>query len=178
MRLDEGNGLREAEGIFESPFEAVSAVIDTESLACMMILHELVQNYDVGIGGIYLAADFSKDSRFPRLTFLGPWDFSWAYGEDPDHGFYACTFQKEVKGDRSNGWYILAACLEGMQRLIRKKWKALREEGLLEEVLDRVSGECESLRPDLDGQDYILRTAGKRITFVRRRMTFLDSQWL
>ena len=178
MRLDGRGGLREDEGIFESPFEAVCAVIDTDSLACMMILHEMVQNYDVGIGGLYLAADFSKDSRFPRLIFLGPWDFNWTFGENPDRGFYACTFQKEVKGDRSNGWYILAARMEGMQGIIREKWKALRAGGLLEEVLDRVSAECESLRPDLEGQEGKLAHAGRLIDFVKRRISFLDRQWL
>lgn len=178
MALDQDFRPVPGEDRFMNPFEAVCDVIDAESLCCMILLHELIQDYDVGMGGVFLAVDFSKESKYPRLTFLGPWDFNWSCGEDPDQGFYACTFQKIIKGDRSNGWYILAARMEGMQTLLREKWKSLRKEGLLEEALDRISSECEGLAQDLERQEFKLRGARLLTAFVERRIIFLDRQWL
>ena len=94
MRMDENGHLCPADGMNLTPFEAVSAVIDLESLANMAILEESAQNYDVGAGSFYMAVDFSRDSLYPKLTFLGPWDFNWGYTEDPQGGYYAVTFQK------------------------------------------------------------------------------------
>ena len=108
---------------------------DLESLADMLILEELVQNYDVGAGSFYMAIDFSADSRYKKLTFLGPWDLSWGYIEPPDGGFYAGTFQNHIQGmDNSNPWFVLAMKLEGFRSIVRERWKALSGSGVLTET--------------------------------------------
>ena len=68
MKLDEHLQLVPAEG--RTPFEAVDDLLDLESLADMLILEELVQNYDVGAGSFYMAVDFTADSRYRKLTIF------------------------------------------------------------------------------------------------------------
>ena len=124
VRLDEELRPVPAENL--TAFEAVNELLDLESLADMLILEELVQNYDVGAGSFYMAIDFSADSRYKKLTFLGPWDLSWGYIEPPDGGFYAGTFQNHIQGmDNSNPWFVLAMKLEGFRSIVRERWKAL-----------------------------------------------------
>ena len=118
VRLDEELRPVPAENL--TAFEAVNELLDLESLADMLILEELVQNYDVGAGSFYMAIDFSADSRYKKLTFLGPWDLSWGYIEPPDGGFYAGTFQNHIQGmDNSNPWFVLAMKLEGFRSIVR-----------------------------------------------------------
>lgn len=179
MALDAQNNLVPAGEQCDSPFEAVNAVIDLESMANMVILKELVQDYDVGVGGLYLAVDFSAHSLYQRLTFVGPWDFSWAYQEDPDRNYYACTFQKPIKDmDRSNGWFILAMRLTGFQEIVKEKWRKLREGNMLEAAMAQVAADCENLRNDLAGSTRRLADSESLTDFVRRRIRWLDYQWM
>ena len=169
-----------ADGVYAAPFEAVQAVIDLESLANMVILEELTQNYDVGAGSFFMAVDFSPRSLYPKLTFLGPWDFNWGYTEDPEAGYYAVTFQKlmEDRWERSNVWFILAMKLEGFQQIVREKWRALSESGILEETAGQVLTECESLTGDLEKEVWKVDSARNLVSYVKARIRWLDRQWL
>ena len=164
---------------YATAFDAVAAVMDLESLANMLILDELVQNNDVGSGSFFMAVDFSEDSIYEKLTFLGPWDFNWAYMEDPDTGFYACTFQKvRPEGDPSNSWFILAAKIEGFRKLVEEKWRKLSESGALQATVDRVVAECRTLDHDLGWDAWKITGAENIGNFVMRRIAFLNSQWM
>ncbi len=180
MMLDDAGQSVPAEGVYESPFDAVCAVIDVHSLANMLILEELAQNYDVGAGSHYMAVDFSEQSRYPKLTFLGPWDFNWAYYEPADGGYYASAFQKIMMDeDRSNCWYILAMKIDGFRQLVREKWKQLSESGALAETIDRVVKDCEQLKNDLGpANSWKINMAKNIAEFVRGRIRWLDNAWL
>jgi hypothetical protein len=169
-----------AEGMHLTPYEAVNRVIDVDSLVDMVILEELVHNYDVGEGSFYMAIDFSEGSAYPRLTFLAPWDFNWAYDGAADGGYYAVTFQPEAAdSDRSNGWMILAMKAPWFRDLVRKRWRELRESGVLERAVSEVVDECGSLANDLGpDQNWRIYCAMDIAAFVRGRMEWLDSQWL
>jgi hypothetical protein len=58
LRLNEELRPVPAENL--TAFEAVNELLDLESLADMLILEELVQNYDVGAGSFYMAVDFPQ----------------------------------------------------------------------------------------------------------------------
>ena len=160
-------------------FEAVNELLDLESLADMLILEELVQNYDVGAGSFYMAIDFSADSRYKKLTFLGPWDLSWGYIEPPDGGFYAGTFQNHIQGmDNSNPWFVLAMKLEGFRSIVRERWKALSGSGVLTETTRQVLADIEDLAGDLGEENAGKLTEGKKIVdYVNARIRWLDGQW-
>ena len=176
-KLDEGLRAVPAEGI--TAFEAVDELLDLESLADMLILEELVQNYDVGAGSFYMAVDFSADSLYKKLTFLGPWDLSWGYIEPADGGYYACTFQNHIQGmDNSNPWFVLAMKLEGFRTLVRNRWKKLSGSGVLTDTVQQVLADIESLAGDLGEENAGKLTEGRKIVeYVNARIRWLDEQW-
>ena len=177
MRLDERLRAVPAEGI--TAFEAVDELLDLESLADMLILEELVQNYDVGAGSFYMAVDFSNESRYKKLTFLGPWDLSWGYIEPPDGGYYACTFQNHIQGmDNSNPWFVLAMKLEGFQEIVRNRWKELSGSGKLKDTVRQVLADIEGLAGDLGEANAGKLAEGRKIVeYVNARIQWLDGQW-
>ena len=177
MKLDGGLQAVPAEGI--TPFEAVNELLDLESLADMLILEELIQNYDVGAGSFYMAVDFSADSRYQKLTFLGPWDMSWAYIEPADGGYYACTFQNHIQGmDNSNPWFVLAMKLDGFQQIVRNRWKVLSDSGVLTDTTRQVLADIEDLAGDLGEENADKLVKGREIVeYVNARILWLDEQW-
>ena len=162
-----------------TPFEAVEGLLDLESLADMLILEELIQNYDVGAGSFYMAVDFSADSKYQKLTFLGPWDMSWAYIEPADGGYYAGTFQNHIQGmDNSNPWFVLAMKLEGFQQIVKNRWKALSESGALTDTTRQVLADIEGLAGDLGEENADKLVKGREIVeYVNARIRWLDEQW-
>ena len=178
MMLDEHNSVVPADGVYQTGFEAVDSVMDLESLADMLILEELVQNYDVGAGSFYMAVDFSENSIYPKLTFLGPWDFNWSYREDPTKNYYASTFQKPMQGmEMSNGWFVLAMKIDEFRDIVTEKWETLSESGVLEEVVGRVRADCESLAGDLGPDIAKLELAEYIADFVLKRIDWLNNEW-
>ncbi len=177
LRLNEELRPVPAENL--TAFEAVNELLDLESLADMLILEELVQNYDVGAGSFYMAIDFSADSRYEKLTFLGPWDLSWGYIEPADGGFYAGTFQNHIQGmDNSNPWFVLAMKLEGFRSIVKDRWKALSGSGVLTETARQVLADIEDLAGDLGEENAGKLTEGRKIVdYVNARIRWLDGQW-
>ena len=177
MKLDENLKPVPAENM--TAFEAVNELLDLESLADMLILEELVQNYDVGGGSFYMAIDFSADSLYRKLTFLGPWDLSWGYKEPADGGFYAGTFQNHIQGmDNSNPWFVLAMKLDGFRTIVRSRWKVLSENGALTKTTGQVLADIEALANDLGEENKNKLENGREIVeYVNARIRWLDGQW-
>lgn len=177
MRLDSQLQTVPAEGI--TAFEAVDEVLDLESLADMLILEELIQNYDVGAGSFYMAVDFTADSLYRKLTFMGPWDLSWGYIEQPDGGYYASTFQNHIQGmDNSNPWFVLAMKLEGFRDIVRDRWRELSDSGVLTETTGQVLADIEDLAGDLGDENADKLAEGRKIVdYVNARIKWLDGQW-
>jgi hypothetical protein len=157
----------------------VDDLLDLESLADMLILEELIQNYDVGAGSFYMAVDFSKDSQYKKLTFMGPWDMSWAYIEPPEGGYYACTFQNHIQGmDNSNPWFVLAMKLEEFRTIVINRWKVLSRSGVLTDTTKKVLADIEDLSGDLGEANADKLTEGRKIVdYVNARIAWLDKQW-
>lgn len=179
LMFDENYDLVSASGIYSTAKEAVEAVIDAESLANYLILEELVQNYDVGEGSFYMAVDFGKNSVYPRLTFLAPWDFNWGYTEDPSAGYYACTFQPPVMdSDRSNVWFIAAMKQEWFADIVKEKWRPLSESGAIENTALAVKEHTALLANDLGEDAWKTDKAAEICAYVVKRKRWLDKQWL
>lgn len=179
LMLDENYKLISAEGVYSTAKEAVEAVIDVESLANYLILEELVQDYDVGEGSFYMAVDFGKNSVYPRLTFLAPWDFNWGYSEDPSAGYYACAFQKPVMdSDRSNTWFITAMKQEWFADIVKEKWQSLSERNAIVNTVMSVKEHTALLANDLGEEAWKTDKAAEICAYVVKRKRWLDKQWL
>ena len=60
---------------------AIDRVIDTNSLANMYLLHDILEDRDIGFSSFYFTLDFS-DNGNKKLTFNAPWDFDYAIGNN------------------------------------------------------------------------------------------------
>ena len=179
MMFDSDYNVVSAEGTFSSPQEAVSAVIDLDSLVNMLILEELMQNYDVGAGSFYMAVDFSPESIYKKMTFLAPWDFNWTCYEDPDRNYYAGAFQKVLDDgiDRSNPWFTTAMKADWFRELVKKKWAKLSADDSLHKVTEQVAADISLLRNDLKDDSWRVDSGMGVVDFVNRRIKWLNSQW-
>lgn len=180
MMFDDDYNVVSAEDVYSNGYEAVSAVIDLESAANMLILEELVHNYDVGAGSFYLSVDFSEYSIYPKLTFLAPWDFNWAYNDSPNEKYYAGAFQDIMHDgeDRSNYWFTILMKADWFQIIVKEKWQLLENGSALTEVTAQVKSDLELLRNDLGENQWSIDTANAMIVdFVNERIKWLDEQW-
>ncbi|MBO7614507.1 MAG: CotH kinase family protein [Bacilli bacterium] len=74
---DNGNYIEDK--TITSSEEAVDKVMDTKSLVDMYLLHELLEDRDLGFSSFYFSIDFSENGN-KKLTFNAPWDFDYAVG--------------------------------------------------------------------------------------------------
>lgn len=180
LMFDSNYNVVPAGSKYRTPQQAIEAVIDTKSVANMLILEELVHNYDVGAGSFFMAVDFSAESIYPRLTFLAPWDFNWAYEGDSSNAYYAGTFQKPVHDgyERSNIWLIMFMKADWFNDIVKDKWAELQADDSLNKVVAEVCEVAKSLENDL-GQDesWRINCAGDIADFVSGRIKWLDTVW-
>lgn len=178
MMFDKDYNVVSAEGTYSTPKEAVEAVIDLDSAADMLILEELVHNYDVGAGSFYLAVDFSENSKYKKLTFLAPWDFNWAYYDNAYGKYYAGTYQDIMMDeDRSNYWLIMLMNADWFRDIVKEKWSGITADNALNSVTEQVRANLENLRNDLGENQWSVDTAGQIVDFVNGRIEWLNEQW-
>ena len=179
MMFDKDYNVVSATGKYRTAQEAIEAVVDTNSLANMLILEELVHNYDVGAGSFFMAVDFSDTSKYKRLTFLAPWDFNWAYSDSAYDAYYASTFQKPVHdmAERSNIWLIMFMNADWFQDIVKDKWAGLQKDDSLMKVVYEVCDVAESLEGDLGDENWRINSAGDIAEFVAGRIEWLDTVW-
>ena len=179
LMFDKDYNVVDAKGKYNTAQQAIEAVVDTDSLANMLILEELVHNYDVGAGSFFMAVDFSEKSKYERLTFLAPWDFNWSYEGNSSGAYYASTFQKPVHDmvERSNIWLIMFMKADWFQDIVKDKWAGLQEDDSLMNVVYEVCDVAESLENDLGDEDWRINSAGDIAEFVAGRIEWLDTVW-
>ena len=84
------NGEYVADKAITSAKEAVGRVIDLNSLTNMYILHDILEDRDIGFSSFYFALDFSSTGNH-KLTYTAPWDFDYAVGNN--------TFENAMKAN-------------------------------------------------------------------------------
>ncbi len=179
MMFDSNYNVVSAKGTYNTAKDAVEAVIDLESLANVLILDELVHDYDVGEGSFYMTVDFSSGSKYKKLTFLAPWDFNWAYDGTPNRRYFACTFQPLAGDiDRSNPWYITAMKAEWFMDVVKEKWAYLYENNVITDVTKQIRKDVELLRNDLGDENWKVDNSKYIMDFVDGRVKWLTKQWL
>lgn len=130
--------------------DAISALLDVESVVDMYLLYEIVHDYDVGEGSFFFAIDFSENSKVPKLQMVTPWDFNWTFQDSPER-YWAATFNEldfaKEFGERSNPWFILLAKENWFHELVSKKWESL--EATIKSQLDETEALLDSCKEDL-----------------------------
>lgn len=161
--------------------EAVSNVMDIDSVRDMYILYEIVHDYDCGEGSFYMCVDLSKDSKCPKLKFTSPWDFNWAYNDSTEK-YYAGAFTDKnfvaKKGDRSNPWFIIL-CKQGwFMATVKEKWTEMSQEKLLQGCIKTEREYLKEYDADLrKGEEWGPDSAEDLFNWIENRIYWLNSQW-
>lgn len=161
--------------------EAVSAVMDIDSVRDMYILYEIVHDYDCGEGSFYMCVDLSKDSKCPKLKFTSPWDFNWAYNDSTEK-YYAGAFTDKnfvaKKGDRSNPWFIILCKQDWFMATVKEKWTEMSREKLLQGCIKTEREYLKEYDADLrKGEELGPDSAEDLFNWIENRIYWLNSQW-
>lgn len=161
--------------------EAVSNVMDIDSVRDMYILYEIVHDYDCGEGSFYMCVDFSKDSKCPKLKFTSPWDFNWAYNDSTEK-YYAGAFTDKnfvaKKGDRSNPWFIVLCKQDWFMATAKEKWTEMSREKLLQGCIKTEREYLKEYDADLrKGEEWGPDSAEDLFNWIENRIYWLNSQW-
>lgn len=131
-----------------TPQQAVEAVINVDSLADMYLISELTCDADIYWSSFYMDVDFGAEGS-KKLTFEAPWDFDSGLGNKDrcadGTGFYAANIVPDVDGGPQNGgyytinpWLAVLMYEDWYQDIIREKWSALYDSGVLERTVTMV----------------------------------------
>lgn len=161
--------------------EAVSNVMDIDSVRDMYILYEIVHDYDCGEGSFYMCVDLSKDSKCPKLKFTSPWDFNWAYNDSTEK-YYAGAFADKnfvaKKGDRSNPWFIILCKQDWFMDAVKEKWTEMSQEKLLQGCIKTEREYLKEYDADLrKGEEWGPDSAEDLFNWIENRIYWLNSQW-
>lgn len=161
--------------------EAVSNVMDIDSVRDMYILYEIVHDYDCGEGSFYMCVDLSKDSKCPKLKFTSPWDFNWAYNDSTEK-YYAGAFTDKnfvaKKGDRSNPWFIILCKQVWFMATVKEKWTEMSQEKLLQGCIKTEREYLKEYDADLrKGEEWGPDSAEDLFNWIENRIYWLNSQW-
>lgn len=161
--------------------EAVSNVMDIDSVRDMYILYEIVHDYDCGEGSFYMCVDLSNDSKCPKLKFTSPWDFNWAYNDSTEK-YYAGAFTDKnfvaKKGDRSNPWFIVLCKQDWFMATVKEKWTEMSQEKLLQGCIKTEREYLKEYDADLrKGEEWGPDSAEDLFNWIENRIYWLNSQW-
>lgn len=161
--------------------EAVSAVMDIDSVRDMYILYEIVHDYDCGEGSFYMCVDLSKGSKCPKLKFTSPWDFNWAYNDSTEK-YYAGAFTDKnfvaKNGDRSNPWFIVLCKQDWFMDTVKEKWTEMSQEKLLQGCIKTEREYLKEYDADLrKGEEWGPDSAEDLFNWIENRIYWLNSQW-
>lgn len=161
--------------------EAVSNVMDIDSVRDMYILYEIVHDYDCGEGSFYMCVDLSKGSKCPKLKFTSPWDFNWAYNDSTEK-YYAGAFTDKnfvaKNGDRSNPWFIVLCKQDWFMDTVKEKWTEMSKEKLLQGCIKTEREYLKEYDADLrKGEEWGPDSAEDLFNWIENRIYWLNSQW-
>ena len=122
---------------FTSAKEAVSAVLDVQSLGDTYILNEIACDLDVDWSSFYLSLDMTAEGN-KKVTFEAPWDFDSCFGIvngvcNNAQGMYAMN--------KGNPWFTLMRNVTWFNDMVCEKWAEIKEYKVLDNALALVAKE-------------------------------------
>ena len=122
----------------KSQHEAISKVLDIDSLVNSYILADIACDVDIAWSSFLLDVNFGEGGD-KKVRFESPWDFDSSFGNTlgclDGKGVYAGTVTKNVKNeDSANPWYLLFYKADWFKNLIKDKFNALKNNGSFTKV--------------------------------------------
>jgi len=131
------------ESVHKDAYSTINEVINIDSLIRSYILEEIIKDVDVGFSSYYMFVDFSKDSKFKKLTFGAPWDFDWSSGNvgsifnheyNNTNGGYNSIFTEHM-----NPWLFLISQLDNFNELASDYWMLIKNSGVFENMVNQIN---------------------------------------
>lgn len=162
--------------------DCIGAVMDLNSVVDMYILYEIMCDYDVGESSFFMCVDFSSSSKYPKLTFTGPWDFNWTCQGSASGSYHAATFRNSSfiskYGDRSNPWFIVFYKQGWFQDLVKAKWASIGKSSGICRCLDTEYALIDKYLPDLNRRTSgIMAGAKVNLKWINDRTYWLNTKW-
>ena len=122
--------------------DAVSKVIDIESLVNAYILAEIGCDTDFGWSSFFMDVDFGATGS-KKLTFEAPWDFDSGFGNTVScldaKGIFAGEINKDVNSkDSANPWFLLFINESWFRELVKTKWNSLMSANAFDSVFSYI----------------------------------------
>lgn len=167
---------------FTNPKDTIAAVADLDSIVNMYILEEIVHDNDCGEGSFFMCVDFSKNSKYKKLTFTAPWDYNWGYEGKAEYDYYAGAFNDmsfvNQYGDRTNPWFVLLMTEDWFKDMVSERWVEVYTADGFKKVVKDAKNICNTYYDDLSKNQQWAPDCGiQLIDWVNTRMKWLDRQW-
>ncbi len=183
LMFDENYRIVSANGTYNSAKDTISAVFDIESVVDTYLIEEIMGNYDRGNGSFYMCVDFSKNSKYKKLTFTAPWDFNWCIiGNDYIAGSFDDYAMDGKYAENPNPWLILFMKEEWFRALVAERINELYDAGTFDEVLNKVTDNVKSAENDFKyweengGVDNAYNKALRTINKIKARVKWLKDE--
>ncbi|MBQ7323040.1 MAG: CotH kinase family protein [Clostridia bacterium] len=184
---------------FTSAKEAVSAVLDVQSLVDTYILNEIACDLDIDWSSFYLSLNMTAEGN-KKVTFEAPWDFDSCFGIvngvcNNAQGMYAMN--------KGNPWFNLMRNVSWFNDMVCEKWAEIKEYKVLDNALALVAKEKATYKAyyTKNYQKWTQRLNGNMevvsqlnsyrdantaqglasdylTNWLTRRFAYLDSQWV
>ena len=124
-------------------YEAISKVIDVNSLVNSYLLADIACDTDVAWSSFFMDVDFGENGN-KKLKFEAPWDFDSSFGNTKGcidgKGIYAANIITNASNqDAANPWYMLFYSCDWFRNLVRDKFNSMKSKGNFDKVLDYIS---------------------------------------
>ena len=141
--LDENNDLKSSP--YDNAYDTLNSMIDLESVFKMYVLHEMMKNVDVGYSSFYMFVDFSKTSKYPRLTFGAPWDFDWSSGNVNESPYTTYTGEfNSTSFNHMNPWFYLLSKTNFFKQYIKKYYRVYLNSGIFDGAIAQANYEADA----------------------------------
>lgn len=115
--------------------DCISKVLDIKSVVSMLILQEIVCDWDLHNSSFFMSIDLSQFGD-GKLSFQAPWDFDCAFGIRLPYDGSGITQPPGLYAANSlNPWMVLLYKSELIQNQIKEKWSELIQNKVFENLM-------------------------------------------
>lgn len=124
--------------------DCISNVLDIESVISMLILQEIVCDWDLANSSFYMSVDLSQFGN-GKLKFQVPWDFDCSFGiRLPNTGTGIIQPTGLYAANSYNPWMVLLYKSTLIQNKIKQKWSELIQNKVFENLIKYLD-DCSTL---------------------------------
>ena len=136
----------------KNSYEAISKVIDVNSLVNTYLLADIACDTDVAWSSFFMDVDFAENGS-KKLKFEAPWDFDSSFGNTKGcidgKGIYASNIITNASNeDAANPWFMLFYRSEWFRDLVKDKFNNLKEKGMFDLVLNYITEVSDTYEAD------------------------------